>query len=143
MNKYTLTLVFNKSLSKVLMCHHKNLGKDNYIGGKMQNSESWKDATYRELNEETGILKEDLKLYLVRHEKVEMCPTIEAYYCSSWEMYISACIIEDEYLLQEEKNKLFWIDVNDINTLLSAYNHGNCYTYLLDAISVLKDFEST
>ena len=65
MQKYNAIVVFNKQEDKMLMCKRRKnpyKGLLNFVGGKREQNESGMDAAYRELEEETAITKEDIKL---------------------------------------------------------------------------------
>ena len=72
---FTLTLVFNKECNKVLMCIHKKQGMLNYIGGKVEAFEEPMDASYRELEEETGYYADinDVTFLLSLYTTVAFC----------------------------------------------------------------------
>lgn len=132
----TLTLVFNKDFSKVLMCYHEKQHAYNFIGGYSTQGESEMDASYRELIEETGISKGAIELMFVRYEHVT-CKS--SYYKSpSWSMMVTAGILKSDIELKPEVNRLEWVDIWDIDKLIyRSFGHGNCYTYLREALDIL------
>ena len=65
MRKLNLIVVFDKTLNKALFCIRAKepyKGLYNFVGGKVEKNETNDDAAYRELFEETGISKKDIKL---------------------------------------------------------------------------------
>lgn len=65
MKKLNVIIVYNKEESKILMCKRAKdpyKGKYNLVGGKVEQGENEMHAAYRELQEETGITKEDIEL---------------------------------------------------------------------------------
>lgn len=65
MKGYNLIAVFNKDEDKILMCKRRSnpyIGLSNFVGGKIEKNENRIDAAYRELQEETAITKDDIKL---------------------------------------------------------------------------------
>ena len=59
-------VVFNKDKTKVLFCKHKKdpfKGTLNFVGGKVESGESPEDAAYRQLQEETAISRQKIRLY--------------------------------------------------------------------------------
>ena len=106
---YTLTLVFDKDLSHVLMCFNKEFKKYNFIGGKVEYMEPDSVASYRELYDETGIEANKIDLNFVELETV----TSPAKGLGIWSMYITAGVLKEDVELNPEKNDLTWVDVND------------------------------
>lgn len=100
-------VVFDKNKEKLLFCKRsKNPYKGllNFVGGKVEPEETSEHAAYRELFEETGISKRDIKL----HRLMDM-----TYYQQQFvlEMYVG--ILEDDVPLIEEVNSLEWIRITD------------------------------
>ena len=65
MKGYNVIVVFNKEADKMLMCKRIKepyKGLSNFVGGKIEAGEDGMDAAYRELFEETSIVREDIKL---------------------------------------------------------------------------------
>lgn len=141
MYKFTLTLIFNPDKTKVLMCRHKKFAKLNFIGGKIGPNESILEASYRELEEETGIKGEDTKgLVALRHEVVELYGISKSIYSvyPDYDMYITTAVLKHDVELREEENPLVWVDVCDTVALLSANGDGHCYTLMKEALNVLS-----
>ena len=98
--------VFNKDLTKTLMCKrkkepYKNLY--NFVGGKIEKDNSVEEA-YRELKEETNIAKKDIDI-------VHLMDIF--YYKSDIELEIYYGVLKNEVNLIEEVNKLKWIDMKE------------------------------
>ena len=58
-------VVFNKSRESVLFCKRRKdpfKGLYNFVGGKLESGEDSEAAAYRELQEETGIGRNDIKI---------------------------------------------------------------------------------
>ena len=65
MQGYNLVAVFNKDCTKMLMCKRLKdpyKGLKNMVGGKIEENEEHESAAYRELFEETGITREQIRL---------------------------------------------------------------------------------
>ena len=133
---HTLTLVFNKDRTHVLLCNHLKHGGYNYIGGKVEELEDVFIASYRELFEETGISKDIIDLHFVRQEMVTTTNTDLS--GGVWSMFITAGVLKEDVTLVEEKNPLLWIPIADADTFLhKCVGNGNCYVFLREAIKVL------
>ena len=107
MRKLNLIVVFNTDLEKVLFCIRAKepyKGLYNFVGGKVENGETNDDAAYRELFEETGISREDIKLdHFMDLNYFKYENNLQVYYG----------ILKHEVNLIEEKNKLEWVTIND------------------------------
>ncbi|MBO5478946.1 MAG: NUDIX hydrolase [Clostridia bacterium] len=107
MRKLNLIVVFSKNLDKVLFCIRAKepyKGLYNFVGGKVEDGENNDDAAYRELFEETGISREDIKLdHFMDLNYFKYENNLQVYYG----------ILKHEVNLIEEKNKLEWVTIND------------------------------
>lgn len=107
MRKVNLIAVFNKEADKVLMCRRQKepyKGLLNFVGGKLKEGETPLDGAYRELCEETGITKNDIKLthlmdFTYYHEDFSM----EVYYGR----------LNAPIQVKGEENPLSWIDITE------------------------------
>ena len=119
MRKLNLIVVFNKTMDMALFCIRAKApykGLYNFVGGKVEEGESNDDAAYRELFEETGISKEDIKLdHFMDLNYFKYGNNIQVYYG----------ILENEVTLIEEKNKLEWVTINE--ELLNNNKFGGNY----------------
>ena len=107
MKKYNVIAIFNKSLTKTLMCKRTKdpyMGMYNLIGGKIEKENDGLNEAYRELEEETAITRNDIVLsYFMSIEYITFNKSIEVYYG----------ILNKNVKLIEEVNKLEWVDIND------------------------------
>lgn len=107
MRKLNLIVVFSADLDKVLFCIRAKepyKGLYNFVGGKVENGETNDDAAYRELFEETGISRENIKLdHFMDLNYFKYENNLQVYYG----------ILKHEVNLIEEKNKLEWVTIND------------------------------
>ena len=107
MRKLNLIVVFSADLDKVLFCIRAKepyKGLYNFVGGKVENGETNDDAAYRELFEETGISRENIKLdHVMDLNYFKYENNLQVYYG----------ILKHEVNLIEEKNKLEWVTIND------------------------------
>ncbi len=119
MRKLNLIVVFDKTLNKALFCIRAKepyKGLYNFVGGKVEKNETNDDAAYRELFEETGISKKDIKLdHFMDLNYFKYENNIQVYYG----------ILSHEVKLVEEKNKLEWLDINE--KLLDNNKFGGNY----------------
>lgn len=135
MKNYTLTLIFNKQRDKVLMCWHKKQNALNFVGGKVKEFEDQREASYRELFEETGIGRNDIILKFIREETVRGNGVI---YTDNWNMYITYGVLEHDIVLKDEKNKLEWISIYDTRIDNNSMGYGNCRIFLNEALEIMK-----
>lgn len=108
-------VVFDKNKEKLLFCKRaKNPYKGllNFVGGKVEPEETSEHAAYRELFEETGIAKKDIKLYRL----MDM-----TYYQKQFVLEIYMGILEYDVPLIEEVNSLEWISIEDDFTDSNRY----------------------
>ena len=133
MKKLNVILVYNKESTKILMCKREKepyKGKFNLVGGKVEQNEEELHAAYRELQEETGITNNDIKLTHIMNFQYEM---------SDMELEVYTGILNKDVILQEEVNKLYWIDKNenffDINKYAGEGNIG----HMLHQAELYKD----
>jgi 8-oxo-dGTP diphosphatase len=97
-------VVFDKYKEKLLFCKRaKPPYKDllNFVGGKLEPGESSETAAYRELYEETGISRKNIKLYRL----MDM-----TYYQQKFVLEIYVGVLNGDIQLVEEVNSLAWID---------------------------------
>lgn len=129
----TLSIVINPEHDRVLMCYHNKQHMWNFIGGHVEECEDSMDASYRELEEETGITREDIELMFVRHESVSSS------WCSPWMMYVTTGVLKKPVELKEEKNNLKWIELTDFKTIVDeSFGFGNCLCFLRESLATLR-----
>ena len=119
MKKYNVSVIFDKTEKKLLMCKREKepfKGKLNFVGGKVEPNETEDEAAYRELNEETGISKNDITLTRVMDFK---------YYYWNMELEVYYGKLKKDVTLKEEINKLLWVDRTE-NFCDSERFAGNC-----------------
>lgn len=93
------------------------LGKFNLVGGKVEQNEEEMHAAYRELQEETGITKQDITLNHLMNFQYKI-PDKEL------EVYVGK--LRKEVKLIEEVNKLYWVDLKENFFSLDKYaGEGN------------------
>lgn len=100
-------VVFNKDKSEVLFCKRTKepfKGQYNFVGGKVEQDESPMNAAYRELEEETGISAEDIKLYRMMDI---------TYYHLNFVLELYVGTLQEDIELVEEVNPLEWISIEE------------------------------
>jgi len=132
MKKLNLILVYNKTEDKILMCKREKepyKGKFNLVGGKVEQNEDELQAAYRELQEETGITNNDIKLFHFMNFQYKM---------SNIELEVYVGNLNKDIDLKEEVNKLYWIDKKenffDMDNFAGEGNIG----HILKQIEMLK-----
>ena len=100
-------VVFNKDKDSVLFCKRTKepySGLLNFVGGKVEADESSEDAAYRELYEETGIGRKQIRLYRLMDIY---------YYHQTFVLDVYVGKLEDDVNLCEEKNPLLWLPLTE------------------------------
>lgn len=133
MKKLNVILVYNKEEEKILMCKREKepyKGKFNLVGGKVEEGEKELDAAYRELQEETGITKQDINLKHLMNFQYEMSDM-------ELELYVGKLNKEKEVI--EEINKLYWFDKNeDFFNVEKFAGEGNI-GHMVKQVEIYKD----
>lgn len=104
MKKLNVVAVYSKDGKKVLMCKRLKdpyKGMFNLVGGKLELGEDELEAAYRELSEETGITKNDVKLIHVMNFQYKLMDK---------EIEFFAGKLNKDVETVEEINKLYWMD---------------------------------
>ena len=105
---YNCIVVFNREKNAALFCKRRNdpyKGLYNFVGGKVELGEDSNKAAYRELQEETGITRKQIRLYRLMD--------IRYYYQDfDLELYVGK-LDDEEVLLREEKNPLLWLPLTE------------------------------
>ena len=99
---YNLIAVFSPDGEKVLMCRRIKdpyKGLNNFVGGKIEPGEDGETAAYRELFEETGITRRDIKLIHLMDFSYPLDPCYVEVYAGQLINYAE---------LHGEENPLFW-----------------------------------
>lgn len=133
MQGYNVILVYNMQIDKLLMCKRKNnpyKGLNNLVGGKIEIGEDGLASAYRELSEETGISKKDIELQHLMDFK---------YYFQNCYVEVYVGKLKNDVTLIEEKNKLFWSDLNHNFFDMSIYAGEGNIGHMIEQVNMYKD----
>lgn len=107
MKRMNLIVVFSQDKTKLLMCERTKepyKGQLNLVGGKIEKDDDNLNESYRELQEETGITKDDIDLvYFMTCNYHTLNKGLEIYYG----------VLNKDVELVEEVNKLVWVNEDD------------------------------
>ena len=130
MKKMNVIVVFNKDLSKTLMCKRTKepyKGMYNLVGGKIEVPDDGLNEAYRELEEETNIHKNNIDLtYFMDIVHVKWNKELEVYYG----------ILNKDVRLVEEVNKLEWVSASDDLFDMSKYAGEGNIGHILEEIKI-------
>lgn len=132
MKKLNVILVYNKAEDKILMCkREKNpyKGKFNLVGGKVEENEDELHAAYRELQEETGITKDDITLTNVMNFQYKM---------SDMELELYSGKLNKDVSVVEEVNKLYWMDKTENFFDLDKFAGEGNIGHMLEQVNLYK-----
>lgn len=123
MKKLNIVAVYDQEEKNILLCYREKnpyKGLYNLVGGKIEDGEENFAAAYRELNEETGITKDDICL---SHVMTFFYPM------SDIELQVYAGKLNKTVVLKEEVNHLYWFskeeDFFDSNRFAGEGNIGH------------------
>lgn len=120
MQGYNCIIVYNQDRSKLLFCKRRKdpyKGLYNLVGGKIEPKEEGFPAAYRELEEETGIRKDQITLYHMMDF---------TYYNQDCYVEVYAGILSFNIELKEEANPLIWLEnTEDFFALDKFAGEGN------------------
>lgn len=120
MQGYNCIAVFDQDADKWLMCLREKepyKGLLNLVGGKIEEDEEHLSAAYRELEEETAITPEDIKL---RH-LMDFCYPLDDCFV---EVYVGR--LNKPFKPHGDENKLIWTDLRrDFSDMKHYAGEGN------------------
>ena len=133
MKKLNVIIVFNKDEDKILTCKRTKepyKGKLNLVGGKVEKNEDELHAAYRELEEETGITSNDIRLINIMNFDYKL---------QDMELEVYAGKLNKEVELVEEINKLLWVNKNDNFFDIDKYAGEGNIGHMLRQVEIYKD----
>ena len=104
---YNCIVVFNRTRDAVLFCKRRKdpyKGLYNFVGGKVEPGEESDAAAYRELEEETGITRQQIRLYRLMDIR---------YYYQDFDLELYVGQLEEVVALKEETNPLVWLTLDE------------------------------
>lgn len=120
MQGYNLIVVLSPDGKEMLMCKRIKdpyKGLINMVGGKIEPEETGENAAYRELFEETGIIREDIDLIHLMDFTYPLDPCYVEVYAGR---------LKREVIVAEEENPLFWSDLEqDFFDMTKYAGEGN------------------
>ena len=131
--KMNVIVVYNKKEDKILMCLRKKepyKGLYNLVGGKVEKDETGLESAYRELEEESGITKEDIILTHLMTFNYQM---------SNIELRVYTGKLNKNVKVVEEVNKLYWINANDNFFDMTKYAGEGNIGHIIEQVKLYKD----
>ena len=107
MQGYNCIMVYSKDRNHLLFCLRTKepyLGLYNLVGGKIEEGEEGFIAAYRELYEETGICRQQIKLFHMMDF---------TYYNQDCYVEVYVGVLSEEVLLKEEVHPLTWLKITE------------------------------
>ena len=104
---YNCIIVFNKAKDAALFCKRQKdpyKGLYNFVGGKVEQGEDSTAAAYRELYEETGITRRQIRLYRLMDIR---------YYYQDFDLELYVGKLDEDVSLKEEANPLLWLPLGE------------------------------
>ena len=104
---YNCIIVFNKTKDRALFCKRQKdpyKGLYNFVGGKVEPGEDSEAAAYRELFEETGITRGQIRLYRLMDIR---------YYHQGFDLQMYVGKLDEDVPLKEETNPLLWLPLTE------------------------------
>lgn len=130
MKKYNIIVIFNKEMTKTLMCKRTKepyKGMYNLVGGKIEKENDGLNEAYRELKEETNIQKENIELiHFMNFEYIKFNKCIEVYYG----------VLNNDVMLIEEVNSLEWVNINDNFFNMNKYAGEGNIGHIIEEIKI-------
>ena len=131
--KMNIIVLYNKDEDKLLMCLRSKdpyKGLYNLVGGKIEEGEEGVNGAYRELEEETGINKNDTILtHLMDFE----------YFMSNIELQVYVGKLNKDKDLVEEKHKLYWIDLDENFFDMNKYAGEGNIGHIIEQVKIYRD----
>jgi 8-oxo-dGTP diphosphatase len=131
--RMNLSAVFDEGGKNILMCLRSKdpyKGLYNLNGGKIESGEDDLESAYRELSEETGISKDDIKL--IHFMDFD-------YLMSGNELQVYVGKLNKAVELREEKNKLSWHSIDENFFDMEKYAGEGNIGHIIENIKLYKN----
>ncbi|SHH34477.1 8-oxo-dGTP diphosphatase [Clostridium collagenovorans DSM 3089] len=133
--EFNVIAIWDSNCEKMLMCKRRRnpyKGLYNLVGGKIEKDEEGLSAAYRELEEETGISKnETILTHLMDF----------TYYLPSIKVEVYVGRLNKEFKVHGDENDLEWIDINqnffDTSRFAGEGNIGHILEHIILSKEVL------
>ena len=133
MQGYNLVAVFSEEFGKMLMCKRLKdpyKGLINMVGGKIEKNEEHEAAAYRELFEETGITRNQIKLTHL----MDFTYHLDNCYV---EVYVGR--LNCEVTVKGDENTLFWSDFDHNFFDMKEYAGEGNIGHIMEHIKLFKE----
>ena len=133
MQGYNLVAVFSEDCGKMLMCKRLKApykGLINMVGGKIEKNEEHEAAAYRELFEETGITRNQIKLTHL----MDFTYHLDNCYV---EVYVGR--LNCEVTVKGDENTLFWSDFEHNFFDMKEYAGEGNIGHIMEHIKLFKE----
>lgn len=133
MKKLNVIIVYDKTEEKILMCKREKepyKGLFNLVGGKLEKDEEEYTAAYRELQEETGISSNDIKLTHIMNMEYKL---------KDIELQIFAGKLNKDVEVIEEVNKLYWLSKNENYFDVTKFAGEGNIGHMIEQVNLNKD----
>ncbi|MDQ1912772.1 NUDIX domain-containing protein [Paenibacillus sp. GD4] len=133
MQGYNVIMVYNRDEDQLLLCKRRKdpyKGLSNLVGGKIEAGEAGLEAAYRELEEETGITRNDIELRHVMDF---------TYYYQSCYVEVYAGRLKHDVSVSGEENELYWSDLNRDFFDMSLFAGEGNIGHMLEQVKLYRD----
>lgn len=133
MQGYNVLMIYNKDMSKLLMCKRTKdpyMGLSNLVSGKIEANEAGIDAAYRELFEETNITKDNITLHHLMDFKY--------YYQKCYvEVYVGK--LKRDVKVSGDENELYWSSLDKDFFDMSLYAGEGNIGHMIEQVNMSKE----
>lgn len=131
--EFNIIATFDNSCKNILMCKRRKSpykGLYNFVGDKIENGEDGLSAAYRELEEETGISKNDIILTHLMDF---------TYYLPSIRVEVYVGRLNKQITVYGDENDLEWIEINENFFDISKFAGEGNIGHIMEHIRLSKE----